>query len=135
MPPDVSIAVADIGREPTIEELKQELAEAREQQAVTAEILATISSSATDANQVFAKIAASAARLCDAYDVLIRLVDGDNLHLVAHHGPIPQSGTFRLERGNVIGRAILDRRTIHVADLQAETSRSEERRVGKAGRS
>ena len=51
-----------------VEERRRELAEAREQQAATAEILAVISSLVTDANQVFAKIAASAARLCDASD-------------------------------------------------------------------
>src|SRR5262249_4086959 len=55
------------------------------------------------------------------FDASIHQVDGDNLRLVAHHGPIPQSGTFPLARGLVIGRAVLNRRTIHVADLQAET--------------
>jgi two-component system NtrC family sensor kinase len=121
MASEVSIAGADHGREPTFEELKRELTEAREQQVATAEILAAISSSATDADQLFSKIAASAARLCDAHDATMYQVDGGNLTLIAHHGPIPQSGTFHLARGLVIGRAILDRRTIHVADLQAET--------------
>src|SRR5262249_14973080 len=50
------------------------LAEAREQQTATAEILAPISSSATDANKVFAKIAASPAHLCDLTRVLLNLV-------------------------------------------------------------
>jgi signal transduction histidine kinase len=120
MPSEVSIAGAHHDREPTVEELKRDLAESREQQAATAEILAAISSSPIDAQRAFAKIAASAARLCDAYDATIYQVDGSNLNLVAHHGPIPQSGTFHLSRGLVIGRAIIDRRTIHVADLQAE---------------
>src|SRR5262252_4221425 len=62
-----------------------ELAETREQQAGTAEILRVISSSPTDLQPVFAKIAASAARLCDAYDAVIRQVDGEVLRLVAHH--------------------------------------------------
>ena len=60
MPSDVSTITDD----QSVEELRRELAEAREQQAATAEILASISSSVADANQVFAKIAASAARLC-----------------------------------------------------------------------
>jgi GAF domain-containing protein len=97
-----------------------ELDEAREQQAATADILRVISSSPTDLHSVFAEIAASAARLCDAYDATIRQVDGDFLPVVAHHGSIPAAGTS-LTRGFSIGRAVLDRRTIHIADLQAET--------------
>src|SRR5262245_27120655 len=69
--------------EQSVEALRRELAEAREQQAATVEILASISSSVTDANQVFAKIAASAARLCDANDATIFQVDGDLLRRVA----------------------------------------------------
>jgi signal transduction histidine kinase/putative methionine-R-sulfoxide reductase with GAF domain len=69
---------------------------------------------------VFAEIAASAARLCDANDAVIRQVDGEFLRRVAHHGPLPVIGTLPLARGFPLGRAVLDRRTIHVADLQAE---------------
>src|SRR5262245_12865062 len=106
--------------EPTVEALRCALAEAREQQAATAEILASISSSVTDANRVFAKIAASAARLCDTHDATIFQVDGNDLRLVANHGPIPPVRTLPLTRGIVTGRAVLDMRTIHVADLHAE---------------
>src|SRR5262245_50442967 len=94
-----------------------ELAEAREQQAGTAEILRVISSSPTDLQLVFADIAASAARLCDAYDAVIRQVDGDLLRVVAHHGPIPVPSTFPLWPGFFVGRAVLDQQTIHVADV------------------
>jgi hypothetical protein len=52
-------------------------AEARAQQAATAEILRVISSSPADLRRVFAEIAASAARLCDANDVAIHRVDRD----------------------------------------------------------
>ena len=104
-----------------MEELRRELADAREQQAATAEILKGISSSPTGFQRVFTVVAASAARLCDAYDVVIRQVDGDSLVLVAHHGRIPPTGTLPLMRGVLTARAALDRRTIQVADLQAET--------------
>jgi signal transduction histidine kinase len=103
-----------------IQELTKELSEAREQQAATAEILRVISSSPTDQQRVFEEIATSAARLCDAYDATIFQVDGDLLRLVAHHGSIPQDDTLPLTREVVTGRAVLDRRTVHVADMQAE---------------
>ena len=44
----------------------------------------------------------------------------DLLHPVAHHGPNSTPGTLPLTRGILTGRAVLDTRTIHVADLQSE---------------
>jgi GAF domain-containing protein len=99
----------------------RELGEALEQQAATAEILRVISSSPTDLQRVFATVAASATRLCDASDAAIHQVDGAVLPLVAHHGPIPVPDSLPMTRGVLAGRAVLDRQTIHVADLQAET--------------
>src|SRR5262245_44478887 len=133
MPSEESTAGADRHLSRVVDELKRELetksrelAEAREQQAATAGILAAISSSPADLRRVFAEIAASAARLCDAYNVAITQVDGDRLRLVAHHGPIPTTApvgqaTLPLVRGTALARAILDQQTIHVADAQAET--------------
>src|SRR5215468_5392097 len=61
-----------------LSQARGELAEARDQQAATAEILRAIStSSPTDPQRVFAMIAASAARLSDAYDALVLHADGD----------------------------------------------------------
>jgi GAF domain-containing protein len=101
--------------------LTRELGEALEQQAATAEILRVISSSPTDLKRVFAVVAASATRLCDASDATIHQVDDAVLRLVAHHGPIRVPGSLPMTRGVLAGRAVLDRQTIHVADLQAET--------------
>src|SRR6516164_506064 len=117
----MSPEASTIGGDQSVEELRRGLAEAREQQAATAEILRVISSSPTDLQRVFAEIAASAARLCDAHDAVIRQVDGEVLRLVAHHGPIPVTDTLLLTRPGVSARTVLDRRTIHVADRQAET--------------
>jgi len=100
------------------ETLKRELAEAKEQHTTFAETLKVISSSPMDPRGVFAAIATSAARLCDAYDAAIHRVDGNLLHLVAHHGPIPGPSTLPLTAGFVIGRAVLDQRTVHVCDAQ-----------------
>src|SRR5215470_6042103 len=108
----------------SVEQLSRELAEARDQQAATAEILRVISSSPMDLQPVFANIAATAARLCDAYDAAILQVDGDVLRLLAHHGPIPSlpagEDTLPLIRGIVTARAVIDQQAMHVADLQAE---------------
>ena len=104
-----------------IQELTKDLSEAREQQAATAEILRVISSSPTDQQRVFAEIATSAARLCDAYDATIFQVDGNLLRLVAHHGLITQYDTLPLTREVVTGRAVLEQQTIQVGDLQAES--------------
>src|SRR5262247_1321524 len=121
MLPEVSTASADRDREPTVEELKRELAEAREQQAATARTLAAISNSPSDPSCVFAEIAASAARLCDAQNAGIVQMAGGRLRVLAHHGPPPTlSAGIHLTRGSVIGRAIIDKRTIHVTDLQAQ---------------
>src|SRR5262245_66213242 len=117
MPTDISTGRSD----QSVEELRRELAEAREQQAATSEILRVVSSSPMDLKRVFAEIAASAARLCDAYDAAIGQVDGDKLHLVAHYGPIPTTPVVPLIPGVLPARAALDRRTIHVLDLQAAT--------------
>jgi signal transduction histidine kinase len=134
MPSEVSTVSGD----KSVEELRRELADAQEQQAATAEILRVISSSPMDLQRAFAEIAASAALLCDAYDAGIAQVEGDDiLRVVAHHGPIPprSPGTYPLTRGFVTGRVVLDGRTIHVADLQAETDEYPEgsegaRRIG-----
>ena len=104
-----------------LSQARGELAEGREQQAATAGILAALSRSLADLRRVCAEIAANAARLCDAHDAAIFQVEGDLLRLVAHHGPISTPSTLALTREVSVGRAILDRRAIHVADLQAET--------------
>src|SRR5262245_57550908 len=117
--------VSTVGVNQSEEELRRELTEAREQQAATAEILRVISSSPMDLQDVFAEIAASAARLCDAFDAAIFQVDGSSLRLVAHHGHIPFPGPIGqhkipLVRGHLNSRTVIERRTNHVADMQAE---------------
>jgi len=97
---------------------KGELAEGREQQAATSDVLRIISSSPTDLQRVFGEIATSAARLCDAYDAGIGRVEGSVLRSVAHDGPITPLITVPIGHGTVMGRAILDRQAIQVADAQ-----------------
>src|SRR5215472_4381465 len=120
MPSEVSTVAGN----QLVEELRRELAEAREQQAATAAILAAISNSPIDSYRVFAEIAASAARLCEAYDAVIFQVDDAVLRLLAHEGPVSLGPvgqfTVPLVRGSLTGRVTLERRTIQLADHQAE---------------
>jgi GAF domain-containing protein/anti-sigma regulatory factor (Ser/Thr protein kinase) len=102
--------------------LFQELKESLEQQTATSEILGVIASSPTDVQPVFDVVAENAARLCDATDASIRLIDGDVLHVAASFGsmPIAEPQVPINSRGFIAGRAILERRTIHVHDLAEE---------------
>jgi GAF domain-containing protein/CheY-like chemotaxis protein/anti-sigma regulatory factor (Ser/Thr protein kinase) len=103
-----------------------DLTEALEQQTATSEILRVISSSPTDLQPVLDAVAESAARLCGATDANIFRVQDQSILLVASRGDIPSPPlrTRTIDRGSVTGRAIVDRRTIHVHDL-AEESKSE----------
>src|SRR5215475_581019 len=47
--------------------------------------------------------------------------DGDRLALAAHHGRITAPESLPLVRGTVAGRSVLEKRTFHIADLQAQT--------------
>jgi GAF domain-containing protein/anti-sigma regulatory factor (Ser/Thr protein kinase) len=98
----------------------RDLTEALEQQTATSEILRVISSSPTDVQPVFDAIAHSAARLCEAFDVVVLRVQENVLHLVAHHGLLPVVADVPLHRRTLGGRTMIDRRVIHILDLQAE---------------
>src|SRR5262252_8951170 len=102
-----------------IEQLKRERDEAQEQLAAASHILRVIASSPTDIQPVLDTVAENAARLCEANDALIRLIDGDILPLAAQYGQIPgltEAEAMPLHRGSAIGRSIIDRKTIHIED-------------------
>ena len=116
--------------EQRVEERTRELSESLDQQTATSEILRVISSSPTDVQPVFDAVALSAARFCNAQNVVIFRVDGDVATSVSAVGPFYEQALRALggapqiiipiSRGSVIGRAITDRTTVHIHDLAAE---------------
>src|SRR5262245_71961 len=98
--------------------LFQELKESLEQQTATSEILGVIASSPTDIQPVLNVVAENAARLCEARDTQIRLVEGDGTRLVASFGTLLSPPEFRPTSLRVpSGRALHNRETVHVHDL------------------
>src|SRR5262249_14768322 len=98
--------------------LFNELKESLEQQTATSEILGVIASSPTDIQPVLDTVVKNAARLCEATNAQIRLVEGEGTRLVASFGLVPVPEFSRVSPRVPSGRAILTRETLHIHDLQ-----------------
>jgi GAF domain-containing protein/CheY-like chemotaxis protein/tetratricopeptide (TPR) repeat protein len=106
-------------------QLFTQVKETLEQQTATREILSTIAENPTDIQPVLDAVAERAAKLCNSYDAVIVRIDGNVYRIAAHWGPIPFPPENLLEgiplnRESVTGRAMLDKKTIHIHDLLAE---------------
>src|SRR4029450_4099448 len=104
-------------------QLTRECDEAFEQQRAAAEVLKIISASRTELQPVLEVVVRSAARYCKANDVTIFELDGQALRIAAHWGAVPSQEIgvrFPCTRGSVAGRTVIDRKPVHVIDLQAE---------------
>ena len=111
------IAIENVRLFKELETRNADLTEALEQQTATSEILRVISRSPTDTQPVFDTIAANAARLCAARDAQVLRVDGDVLRLVSAYGSPSMAPVRSISRGHAVGRAVIDRQTVHIRDM------------------
>ena len=110
-------------------ELRQrtdDLSESLEQQTATSEVLSVISNSPTDVQPVFETIANNAVKLCGAQYCIVYSFDGDMIDVVAHHNldrvaveTLRQIWPMAPDTRTLIGRVILERDVLHVADVTA----------------
>jgi GAF domain-containing protein len=113
--------------EQQLESCRRELAEAREQQAATSEVLRVISSSPTDVQPVFDAIVRSAVRLCDGAFGALNTFDGELIHPGALYNFSPEAMAavgraypMRPDRTQLTGRAVVNRAIVHVPDVLSD---------------
>jgi GAF domain-containing protein len=112
------IAIENVRLFDEVQAKTRDLSEALTYQTGSANILKVIASSPTDIDPVLQAIAESACQLCDAYDAVVRLKEGDHLRFHAHHGPLSVTlQSWPISRSWTAGRAVVDQKPVQVKDL------------------
>jgi signal transduction histidine kinase len=106
--------------------LLNELRQSLEQQTATADVLKVISRSTFDLQTVLDTLVESAARLCQAERASITMPRGEAYGRVASYGFTEEFKAYidlhplAINRGNIVGRAVLECKPVQVADLLAD---------------
>jgi signal transduction histidine kinase len=114
------------------EQLRRELAEAREQQTATSEVLQIISGSPGELEPVFEAILSNATRICEAKFGILYLRDGEAFRLRALHGAPPAFAEASWRDPVVqpgprtgFGRVIQTKRAVHIVDVTVDPGYAE----------
>jgi two-component system, NtrC family, sensor kinase len=115
------IAIENVRLFDEVQAKTRDLSEALTYQTGSANILSVIASSPTDVGPVLQAIVESARELCEAYDAVVLMKDGDDLRFCAHQGPIAvRLDKFRIGRSSVTGRSVIDRTPVHIHDVLSD---------------
>ena len=76
----------------------------------------------------------TAVSLCNSYDAVILLREGEHLRIAAHHGPMALDfERLPLGRDFVSGRTVIDGVPVHVPDFMAAGASSHEAARSRSG--
>jgi signal transduction histidine kinase/putative methionine-R-sulfoxide reductase with GAF domain len=100
--------------------LFNETNESLEQQTATSEILRVISDSPGDVKPILNAVAERATRLCESAATALYVLEGNTMRRTAFNGPAELTGreTVAYTAGTIIGRAVVEGKTIHVQDVE-----------------
>ncbi len=120
------IAIENVRLFEEVQARTRELTESLERQTATSEVLGVISRSKFDLQPVLDTLVETAGRLCRAQSANVWLIDDGAFRMAASYRMDPEFTVFLREhptpltRGSASGRAVLERRTVHIADATAD---------------
>jgi hypothetical protein len=118
---------ARAGQDTEVARLTRERDEALAQQAATADVLQTISSSPGNLDTVLETILANASRLCEANFGVLLLYEGAQFRVAAAHNPPPVFAELRrrqpeIRSSGVLARVAVTKQLLHIADCTEDPS-------------